>query len=228
MLADSPVASCQRVYLLASSLSQGWGIREADGGLGLVDAQVAEPPDVPRVLGVQPARTRAPRCGGARRDQRAPAAPLPAGRGRSTVLRASPAGRMRPRRPGLRRAGGLPGAAVSRPAHRRGTAGRTASPAGARRAAAAGRCAPGRDPGFRRRPRTRRYRDARCPSTGCRGHSRTPTCHGSTRSSSRSGRPAAGRPAAAARHLRQSSRAGRPARCHWRRCRWHIPWPIAP
>ena len=52
--------------------------READGGLGLVDAQVAEPPDVPRVLGV-PAGAERERLDAAARveDERAPAAPLP-------------------------------------------------------------------------------------------------------------------------------------------------------
>ena len=51
--------------------------READGGLGLVDAQVAEPPDVPRVLGV-PAGAERERLDAAARveDERAPAAPV--------------------------------------------------------------------------------------------------------------------------------------------------------
>ena len=78
MLADSPVASCQRVYLLARSLQPGLGdAREADGGLGLVDAQVAEPPDVPRVLGV-PAGAERERLDAAARveNERAPAAPV--------------------------------------------------------------------------------------------------------------------------------------------------------
>ena len=52
--------------------------READGGLGLAGAQVAEPPDVPRVLGI-PAGAERERLDAAARveDERAPAAPLP-------------------------------------------------------------------------------------------------------------------------------------------------------
>ena len=52
--------------------------REAEGGLGLVDAQVAQPPDVPRVLGV-PAGAERERLDAAARieDERAPAASPP-------------------------------------------------------------------------------------------------------------------------------------------------------
>ena len=51
--------------------------READGGLGLAGAQVAEPPDVPRVLGV-PACAERERLDAAARveDERTPAAPV--------------------------------------------------------------------------------------------------------------------------------------------------------
>jgi hypothetical protein len=76
---DRPVASCQRTYRLASSRSQSWGDPlEADGGLGLVDAQVAQPPDVPGVFSV-PAGAERERLDAAARieDERAPAASPP-------------------------------------------------------------------------------------------------------------------------------------------------------
>ena len=173
--------------------------RKADGGLGLVDAQVAEPPDVPRVLGV-PARAERERLDAAARveDERAPAAPVsrraeggPPFLGLFQQGGRARAGQDRDERvnfPGRQLRVLLVAAALQDVLHLQ------PEPGGQRRRSM---CSwPG--PGFSQEAVNSSISGRPLPSSGCRGRSRTPTCPGSTRSSSRSGRPAAARLAAAA------------------------------